>query len=848
MQIKSKYKTIKLQKLEDKNIYYEKEDLLKMGYENCNIERMKKFIQFYKYKTKLYVLKDDIKQLNIWKSKLGSLKNLIDEFGIYNETTIRKKLKNENIVFLNIAEQPFCSNAMYYLEDYDKIKKIILKDIPPDINDEKKFLTIQQANKLLGEEMSLDNVHKAFEFKIKYKNSIYIKTEEVEVYKNIKANYISLNDFINNFSLESGIRIESIRNKINLFKTKNIITLIKKHPFKGIQYLISKLDANKIKEHMYYNKKIESATTIIQLYKIYSEKILVKDNLNETISLYDKFVITRCKAIKNKRVKYMANIFATVRQILIMNFKMEIYKYKEEVLRKIIENIVLNEEYSQQKKIEFIAFINYLREHEIISSNIEYNLTKRQFAKNKEVLAYTQEEYFEVFKLLYVNLDNNLYRNKIIENHKFAQIWLYMFLHYITIWRRGDICNISSPLLKYIGFTGKTFLEYLKRGCEFTEEMGITIVELVKKKLNICKIKASKNNQNLFIETGLLLDKPLGLLIAICEAHREISYEKNPNTKESKYLICESTIKRKEYYERLFGDDLKNILGTNIFLNTRANKSYNNYIQNYHEENGYTHGSTLFSIMRGHVLNTQNISETSVVYETRKVDKTLQNAVAILFNRGSFAFVKYQILDIMDSNFINKSSEEKTAKINEIELTPYEIEYTMKNILIQREKVDNLISKMMISPNMINQIIIEIANGETYSKHNYARCLLKAILNSIPSTDEKISYDILQVEVSKNCIMDNFESCIGCPYLIEEMYFLYELNDLIFDAISNLENCKSSYDKYMYTQLIFNKYIPILKEAQIVLGKTIVNQFINIKEINKNLHILGEKNLICLNY
>lgn len=122
-----------------------------------------------------------------------------------------------------------------------------MKDIPLDINNEKKFLTIQQANKLLDEKMSLDNVHKAFEFKIKYKNSIYIKIEEVEVYKNIKDNYVSLNDFINNFSLESGIRIESIRNKINLFKTKNIITLIKKYPFKGIQYLISKSDANKSK-------------------------------------------------------------------------------------------------------------------------------------------------------------------------------------------------------------------------------------------------------------------------------------------------------------------------------------------------------------------------------------------------------------------------------------------------------------------------------------------------------------------------------------------------------------------------------------------------------------------------
>ena len=80
------------------------------------------------------------------------------------------------------------------------------------------------------------------------------------------------------------------------------------------------------------------------------------------------------------------------------------------------------------------------------------------------------------------------------------------------------------------------------------------------------------------------------------------------------------------------------------------------------------------------------------------------------------------------------------------------------------------------------------------------------------------------------------------------MYFLYELNDLIFENISNLECCNSKYDKYMYTQLLFKNYIPILKEAQNILGKNIVNSIVSIAEIKQKIYELRDSNFILLHY
>lgn len=169
---------------------------------------------------------------------------------------------------------------------------------------------------------------------------------------------------------------------------------------------------------------------------------------------------------------------------------------------------------TQIEKIEIVGFYNYLINNKILENCSKYKLSKSSFAPNNEVLAYTQEQFIELFRLLHTKLQTKQYLHKLIKNRGFAQIWLYMYLHYIVIWRRSDIQKLLSPNLNNIGFSGKEFLEYLEENNEFTDEMAMKIVIDVKKKIDTYGIVSTKNNRNLVIEIGTFTIKNLGLIIS----------------------------------------------------------------------------------------------------------------------------------------------------------------------------------------------------------------------------------------------------------------------------------------------------------------------------------------------
>lgn len=842
-------KTINLEKdISNKEDYYTTKDLLNMGFKNSFIKRIKEYVQFYKYKQRLYILKTDFEKLESWKNQMGKINDLAIKFNC-SKKYIFDLLKVNNIKFLTRHEQPFYTFSVYYLCDYEKIEKIILKGNSSDILDENKYVTLKEAANILNiDEIRTERVV-AFDFRKKYKKEMYLKRDEVEYYKNIKETYISLTKFIKDICMELEIMEDTVRGQVDKIIKRDGINLISKHPFKGSINLISKKDAENIDKELTLDKNISLSKNGLEIYKFLIQDMDIPNELKNTMKLYDQFVISRLNVIKARKgfMKY-AKSFFKIRNLLTKHLKIEIYKYSNNILEKMLEYIVRQEGvYTQIEKIEIVGFYNYLINNKILENCSKYKLSKSSFAPNNEVLAYTQEQFIELFRLLHTKLQTKQYLHKLIKNRGFAQIWIYMYLHYIVIWRRSDIQNLLSPNLNNIGFSGKEFLEYLEENNEFTDEMAMKIVIDVKKKIDTYGIVSTKNNRNLVIEIGTFTIKNLGLLLAMCEAHREISYNRNPNLNTSKYMISSGYIGNQQYYDDLFGQDLKNILGDELFSNRRLNKSYNNYIQNYSEENNDFCANEIFAIMRGHSVDKNKISETAKIYETRKVDNTINNAITTLINRGSFAFEKFQVLKMIDSNFSDKDNKEKDMLLNDLDLTPYELEYTIKNIYKQREKVITMISKMMINSENINQIILELANGNTYSKYGNSRCLLKAILNSM-TPESEIKYDIFKLEQGSNCIMKDFDGCIGCPFFIEEMFFLYELNDLIFENILNLERCKSSYDKYMYTQLLFKNYIPILKESQKVLGKNIVNSIVDITEIKQKIYKLRDTNLILLHY
>lgn len=834
-------------KIDDIEYYYTDKELKERGYTIFFINRIKQYIQCYKYKKIEYYLKSDFEQLLKWESELG----FVDELSIHFKFTtmhIRSIFKKHGIESLSYEQQPFTRQLRYNLKDFEKIEVAILDGVPKDIMDENKYIDLVQTADILGErKITLERLP-AFDFVYRYGKKLYLKIEEVEKYKKLKEISIPVEDFIKDVVNIVDFQEDAIRDRI----LKSNIELIERHPFMGKRRLMLKKDAHIIFDELNMQTRIKSAKNGLEIYRILTENIKTKEKLEDTMQIYELFVIDRFNDIKSKQSsKVKAISFHRVKEILNKTLNMDFYKYSEDLVEKIIENIISNEEYTQSNKVDFVAFYNYLIKYKSLKNRIVYKLPKDSFVdESQEILGYTQEQFLELFRLLHTSTMDEEYINRAVKNRGQAQVWLYMYLHYVTIWRRGAISEIPSPNIKNIGFEAEELLKWILEGNEFTEEMGIIITEDVKRKIDGYSMKSTKNNGSLVMEVGRLTVRSLGLLFAICEAHRQITHKLNKKNLKAESIISSGFIGNKSYYDDLFGKEITNILGEEKFSNRRANKSYNNYIHNYSEEKGDNFATHIISILRGYSVDSKGMSETTTIYETRKVDNSIENAVATLFNRGSFAFEKFQTLKIIDNNFIENDDITKTELMDDISLTPYELECTMKNIYIQRKKVTEMISKMVSTPNLIKEIIVELAYGNTHGKHNHTRCILKAMLNTIEDSniDDVIPNNLIELNEGINCINDNFDTCIGCPFIIEEMYFLYELNDLMNDAINKLDLIDNEYEQYMYSTLIFKTYMPILKEAQNVLGKSNVNVFVDVVGMKNKIDKLRERQSIKLDY
>ena len=530
--------------IDDIENYYTTKELKEKGYTIFFINRIKQYIQCYKYEKIEYYLKSDFEKLLKWESELGFVDELSKHFK-FTTTHIRNIFKKNGIESLSYEKQPFTKQLRYNLKDFEKIESAILDGAPKDIMDENKYIDLVQTAEILGErEITMERLQ-AFDFICRYGKKLYLKIEEVEKYKKIKEISIPVEDFIKDVVHRVDVQEDAIRDRI----LKNNIELIERHPFMGKRRLMLKKDAYIIFDELNIQTRIKSAKNGLEIYRILTDNMETKEKLADTMQIYELFVIDRFNVIKSKQsIKMKAMSFHRVKEILNKTLNMDFYKYSEDLVEKIIENIISNEEYTQNDKVEFVAFYNYLIKYKSLKNRVVYKLPKDSFVdESQEVLGYTQEQFLELFRLLHTSTMDKDYINRAVKSRGQAQVWLYMYLHYVTIWRRGAISEIPSPNLKNIGFEAEELLKWLSEGNEFTEEMGMIITEDVKRKIDGYSMKSTKNNGYLVMEVGRLTVRSLGLLFAICEAHRQITHRLNKKNLNAENIISSGFIGNKSY-------------------------------------------------------------------------------------------------------------------------------------------------------------------------------------------------------------------------------------------------------------------------------------------------------------
>lgn len=552
-------------------------------------------------------------------------------------------------------------------------------------------------------------------------------------------------------------------------------------------------------------------------------------NDNDTIDIFKEYTFNRINVNSSNQV---ANALSELYIFLAFNLKgnlplgTDAHEQCATLLNQLIPTVQ-----SKRTISEAIYFFNHIVGKKAFS--IERTTT--------EETPYPPTQFLELYFFVYHELDNPQYLTQLLSSRNLAMSWLYLALHFVTMWRRKDMASIPIPDLELIGFkTGHDFFEWLNNENDFTEEMGLTMCHNMQQSIYSLGQSTQKTTEYLVFEYGNIVARPLGLLLAICESHRRVAFKTKSNWIGSvghTQLISERTTRDLFRGDTDIGGKIENILeGT--FSNRKAIKSFTNYILTTSEKKERGIGAFIASTMRSHKLNDEFYSGT-IQYYMKNSYRNVNTVTALtLFDRGTFGFTKHLLLSFMDDNYKSLDSEEQTKIVQDLPLTPNEIEQASKTLHQQTQIVSTLLTKAVSSPNKVHDIINEVLFGNTTTTHKHTRCLFKAITNMNNTTTEL--KDTLN-SVANECIYDASTSCIGCPMLIKESLFLNELAFRLDGVLNRLSQAPTNIERDMYMSIIYNGYMPILMEATKELGKDVISQSINMTNLREKLKVFKQK-------
>lgn len=791
-------------------------------------------IQPYLYNDLIYLKKSEV---NYWINKSNDFIKCTEAKEILNYNSVNGLvdiLKRFDIKILDNSEHPYGAFRIMRKEDVEKVKRLLHQDINLD-----DYLTMPEVRAFLGVCVQHKRIEKFVE-PIIIRGTCYYKKKDICEIKKYITDTIRVDDLFQKYLGKIGKKTI-----INLLKENNIrVISYKEHPFAG-GALVFKKDLEEINNIIEFKLKLDSSESRKKKFELLISQIPKREYLEQTLEDFNNFAVERLnnKPSDNSLHVPLFKTYALLCDILQKN----LYEYSDEDIQRFISIIYNDERVNSNVKIEFVYFCNFTNK-KYRKNILPYKLNQGDLYNiTSEKRTYSREQILDLFGLLYSSLNDRVYLNKALNHRGYAMVWLYMYMHYVVFWRTSTLQDIPKPNLRVIGFnSGEEFLNWCKEPNNiFTEDMGVKICTSVKMQIDSLRVTAKKNGQPLVFEYGRLMSRGLGLLLAICEAHRQCIELNKIKRNDRLYRrhdtdrLITSNYNSLDNYKGLFGEKYTNIIGEEVFSNLAMERAFNNYTLDYFEENDNAIGAHILSIMRSHVVDSNGVSNTTPIYETRVKEGTIGDIVATLEEIGAFGFAKHVLLNICDEDYKVASLTNKNKKIVDLTITPNQAEGLVKVVAKQRERVTKLLVKMILNPDTAKLVLKELTFGnDVAGKHEHSRCLLKAMLNL---NDDKIDDKIHDLDLGtdekkrKNCLMPSAGNCFSCPFLIGQIFLLYELGDVISDSIRKIKSSKNDFERLLQSTLIFESYLPILYEAQEVLGNKMVSNYIDLDCICNDL-------------
>ena len=462
----------------------------------------------------------------------------------------------------------------------------------------------------------------------------------------------------------------------------------------------------------------------------------------------------------------------------------------------------------------FSAFLAYLRNKRKLGNGWSYQFKKRSESRHKN--AYPASAYFEMAYIVF-NEDawkTERLKEKALQSEAYANLWLFVALHFICGWRGSDIVRLPMPTLTC---DGETIRKQLSAGIFDTD----SLVEEVEQRLRYTPMKQNKTGSfnvpelKLFIAESLR--KPLGFILAAAA-----SYHENVTPGGTFIRRTGNLTELREF----FGVDFVSACENKSFSTRRANKSYLQGIESAADNTpGKPKGYMLAALARSHKSGYGALPQTTEIYlrDARFSGYSPEFIAREMFERGVFSFIPALLLDMYEGKYYEKLPVyTQTKLIAEIGINPSgleELTSTVQRALVKaRRAVAEIMERPLEMRESVENILQNIASGNAPGRQNGFLCLMTA--------------------AGFGCTDSGRSCCIGCGF---EIYTKTILR-LLMNEYTRLLEKKKREDKTEAARceaILKNAVLPAISEMLSSAERLYPDVDMNplIKELERGLHL-----------
>lgn len=443
-----------------------------------------------------------------------------------------------------------------------------------------------------------------------------------------------------------------------------------------------------------------------------------------------------------------------------------------------------------------INFLNYVKKKQ----NVKYNVfTKIKTERSNSIPAYQDDTYLTIatyiFNADYI-ADHNMIE-KALDNHLYAEMWLYLAIFFCCGWRAQDVCNgwQYPKLYKRALFgicTDTLYNDILEDN--LPDEIYIQVCKYslgaIDQSGRLPSKTASRNPSPLkaVITPGLYTF--YGLLTLIAEMHMLTSGD--GYMKSQRAPAYQNKINLRDFFGRPMWDTLG---GQNI-QSRRLNKDFLQGVEKAAREQGC--GGVMSSAVASYARNHTSLNTIRTYLQDHRL--TGENADMVLYymmERGVFGFELYQTLITAYPDAMRRLTlKEQNQVIEQMNVTPLQLEEAESGVRSMLAIQTDFKSGNDSSVLQMLKSMYEISQNRGKGKDQGVYCLLRA---------EKMA-----------CQHAEWDSCLanGCPYLVfTKIGYLPLLRILLqYQTKANKGNKGNKKAQTVLRQVLIPRYQKILNQ------------------------------------